>query len=178
LAKIGIILIKTIEIIIKGIESVGFSKTLQGILVKALDRPFGEGSGTDGTVDRKGRFIPVETDPFHPAATTFYGNLGKVLQEGFAITPAPFLGKDKQVLEVQALPPDECGEVMEEQRESRNLPVLLAEKALGGTLNEKGMIDGGLIRNDIILTFLIDGELVDQVQDDTGFVRFGRMYGE
>ena len=59
LAKIVIILIKTIQIITKGIGSVGFGKSLQDILVKALDRPFGQGSGADGTVDRKGRFVPV-----------------------------------------------------------------------------------------------------------------------
>ena len=52
---------------------------------------------------------------------------------------------------------------MEKQRETYNRTVLLGKDDLSGTLYKKGLMNCGLISEDIIFTSLIDGELLNQI---------------
>ena len=52
---------------------------------------------------------------------------------------------------------------MEKQRETYNRTVLLCKDDLSGTLYKKGLMNCGLISEDIIFTFFIDCELLYQI---------------
>lgn len=89
----------------------------------------------DAAIDFQGRRVPVESDPLHTAAVALHGDLGQMLQQGFAVAAAALLGKDEQVFKIEPLAPHEGGEVVEKEGETDHRAVLLREDHLGGTLH-------------------------------------------
>ena len=83
-------------------------------LRQPLNRPLVQRNGSDGAVDRQGWLVPVEADPFHAAATAFQSKIAQVFQHGLAIAAPAFFREDKQVFQIESLPPQEGGEVVEE----------------------------------------------------------------
>ena len=139
---------------------------LQSPLVQSLHGPFVHRDGPDAAIDLQGGLVPVEADPLHAAAIALHGDLGQVLQQGFPVSPTPLLGKDEQVFEIEPLAPHEGGEIVEEEGEADHGAVLLREDHLGGTLHEQGMIDGGFVGHHLVGTFLVNGQLLDEFQDE------------
>ena len=59
---------------------------------------------------------------------------------------------------------------MEEQGESHDRSIFLGENHLGGPLDKQGVTEDGFIRDNLIGTFLLLGQLPDEIQDDSGFI--------
>ena len=91
-------------------------------------------------------------------------------QECLPVAPSPLLRDDEKVFQVQALPPHEGGEIVEEQGEAYNCSVLLPEENLGAVLHEKGAVEGGFVRGHLIGALPIGGQLPDEVKDHSGLV--------
>ena len=141
-----------------------------GLLVQALEGAVLKGRCTDGPVEPEGRGVPVEAEPLHPAAAPLLGKTRKVLQECLPVAPSPLLRDDEKVFQVQALPPHEGGEIVEEQGEADDCSVLLPEENLGAVLHEKGAVEGGFVRGHLIGALPIGGQLPDEVKDHSGLV--------
>ncbi len=115
-------------------------------------------------------FVPVEANPLHAATVALYGEFGQVFQQGLAIAPTSFFGKDEQVLKIQALASDESGEIVEKQGKADDRTVFLGEDHLGGMLHKQGMVQSGFVGHNFIGAFLVNRKFLDEFKDETRLI--------
>lgn len=148
----------------------------EGLLVHALDGPLVHRDGPDGVVDREGRLVPVDADPFHTAAVALDSNLGQMAQDGSAVAHSTLFGDDEQLLDIEAAPTHKGGEIVEEHRKAYHaLAAFLAqEQAFCRMLHKKRVVQRLLVGHKILLTLLVNGHLVNKIVDDRSLLRSGR----
>ena len=75
------------------------------------------------------------------------------------------LRPDIQVLQIQARPTQEGGEVLKKQGEAHLCPVLQGKEDLGSALFKQLVPEGGLIGHHLVQQVLVVGQLPDELQD-------------
>src|SRR5262249_51201454 len=94
---------------------------LERVSAEAVQRPVLLRHGAERAIERRGRLIPVEDCPIEPAAAAFDCQSSQCGQQCLAVTVAPVLRPDEQILQVNSRLAEKRREIVEKERETDDL---------------------------------------------------------
>src|SRR5438034_4752148 len=150
------------------------AKRLERLAGQPVERPLGVRPGAQALVETNRLLVPGEQRPLEPAAPALQGELGEMGEQRATDAVAAVVGKNEQVLEVEAGPSQECRESVKEEGETDRLSVLLRHHCLRVRARAEETGIEQLLRQDHLVLQLLEAR---QLPDQAGNQRDVRPFG-
>src|SRR6476659_8315488 len=136
------------------------------IAIEPVHGPIVHRPGTDAPIESDRGLVPVEDPPFHAATATFDRYPGEMGEEAPADSATAICGEDEQVLQIEPAPAKKRREVVEEEREARDVGPDVREHDLRcWPVAKQRLVDALLGRLDLVCESLVIGEALDERED-------------
>ena len=96
----------------------GFGHRPQTVAGQTISGPFFHGFCLQREIEVDAGAIPVKARPLQSAAAPLQSDLRQLFQKRLTVALAPVLRQHEQILQIDACPAQEGGEIMEEQGEA------------------------------------------------------------